>query len=201
MAFPDENRAKRLKQARLEAGYSSVRAFAETFGGNKYTVGQHENGTRGFNHATALKYARLLHVDYEWLQTGRGSPYGSMNGRHQLVGYVEAGAQVHPVKTATGIDINPPKDSYVAETLKVRGNDNYPAFRNGDTIYLKPKLLPISDATGSECYVKVVNGNHFLAELAPGSKKNHFTLVFHNKPPITDVKLEWAKPVHWIMRG
>ena len=62
---------KRLKVARIDAGFSSASAAARHFGWEVPTYSAHENGTRGAK-AMLAEYAKAFGVYYEWLKTGRG---------------------------------------------------------------------------------------------------------------------------------
>lgn len=65
--------AKRLKEARINAGFRTAKLAAERFGWNKHTYSQHENGTRGYD-KQARKYGKAFHVSPAWLTLGEGSP-------------------------------------------------------------------------------------------------------------------------------
>ena len=60
----------RLKQARIEAGFSSAAAAAKSFGWPIGTYGGHENGHRGIRTPTLTRYARAFGVDLAWLVAG-----------------------------------------------------------------------------------------------------------------------------------
>lgn len=76
MAQFDAMRAKheRLRQARKDAGYNSVRDAARALGMVYSTYAGHENGAREFDDQDAQRYARKFRVSLEWLLTGRLSP-------------------------------------------------------------------------------------------------------------------------------
>lgn len=70
---------ERLKEARINAGYSSAREAAETFGWNYSTYASHENGVRGVRTEQVLVYARAFRTDVTWLlgtriKEGSGDP-------------------------------------------------------------------------------------------------------------------------------
>lgn len=78
-APPDlQTQAGRLRWAREEAGYTSIRAAALAFGWNENTYKSHEQGIRG---AEGIKtkhlnrYARGFKVSEAWLATGKGDPF------------------------------------------------------------------------------------------------------------------------------
>lgn len=58
----DPKPAKRLKEARIAAGYQTAKAAAEAIGASIATYIQHENATRGFQFRTAEVYGRAFGV-------------------------------------------------------------------------------------------------------------------------------------------
>jgi hypothetical protein len=70
MQNPDsirEEKANRLKSARIKAGYDSAQSAAEGFGWTVSAYRHHENGTRGFGADVAKKYGRAFKVKPGWL--------------------------------------------------------------------------------------------------------------------------------------
>ena len=66
-----EQRAERLRKARVEAGFESASAASRAMDVEVPTYTHHENGTRGYvEHAD--RYAQFFRVRIEWLLTGRG---------------------------------------------------------------------------------------------------------------------------------
>ena len=63
--------AKRLREARIIAGYKSAKAFSQEYCIPYITYSQHENGKRGINSATLLSYAKYLSVSAAWLLSGK----------------------------------------------------------------------------------------------------------------------------------
>lgn len=68
--MPMRDRADRLKQARIRAGYTAAKAAAEALGVSPSTYAQHENGIRGFNNDLAARYAAFFRVPVEWIVLG-----------------------------------------------------------------------------------------------------------------------------------
>ncbi|WP_370308295.1 LexA family transcriptional regulator [Sphingobium abikonense] len=64
--------AARLRRARIDAGYQSAQAAADAFGWSIAAYRHHENGTRGFDFATAQRYGKAFKVQAAWLM-GEGS--------------------------------------------------------------------------------------------------------------------------------
>lgn len=61
---------KRLKQARLQAGFSSATAAIEQFGWNSSKYRAHENGQNNFKVGDAKIYAAAYRVSPAWLLVG-----------------------------------------------------------------------------------------------------------------------------------
>lgn len=67
----------RLRWARENAGYTSIRAAAVSLGFNENTYKSHEQGIRqseGLKTRHLEKYARAFKVSQAWLATGKGDP-------------------------------------------------------------------------------------------------------------------------------
>lgn len=59
--------AERLRAARQKAGYDTAQAAADAFGWNISAYRHHENGTRGFDVHTAVRYGRAFKVNPGYL--------------------------------------------------------------------------------------------------------------------------------------
>lgn len=70
--FEKEARAKRLVEARKNAGYTSASKAAQRFNWNENSYKAHESGRNGFGIADAKRYAFAFGVRPSWLQTGEG---------------------------------------------------------------------------------------------------------------------------------
>ena len=60
-------KADRLRQARIDAGYSSAAEAAQRFGWQESAYRHHENGTRNYGPDAAKKYGRAFKVKPGWL--------------------------------------------------------------------------------------------------------------------------------------
>lgn len=65
-------RAKRLRDARVEAGVESASEAARQLGVNVATYSAHENGGRKYDVDEAQAYAKRFGVSWTWLLTGEG---------------------------------------------------------------------------------------------------------------------------------
>ena len=66
--------AKRLREARVSAGYSSASAAARAHGWRASTYIAHENGQNDFDANQAQDYAKAFKTGAEWLIWGRNQP-------------------------------------------------------------------------------------------------------------------------------
>ena len=90
MSLEDENDtrpedAKRLKLARMAAGFRHAKDAARRHGWTYETYHQHETGTRGFSRV-ASRYATAFRVSVGWLLhgEGRGPTAEAVEMRHGL---------------------------------------------------------------------------------------------------------------------
>lgn len=63
--------ARRLRDARIKAGYKTATDAAEALGIKYPTYAGHENGSRAIGNELTT-YARRFHVSIDWLLTGKG---------------------------------------------------------------------------------------------------------------------------------
>lgn len=63
--------AKRLRKARINAGYITPAAAFMLYGWDSMTYLQHEDGFRMFDAETACKYAIAFKVTRDWLLLGK----------------------------------------------------------------------------------------------------------------------------------
>jgi phage repressor protein C with HTH and peptisase S24 domain len=202
-AFMDGEQAQRLKLARARAGYADATAAARRFGWTIPTYLAHENGSRGFGVERAQVYAAAFKVNASWLLTGEGSPASTV--KIPVSGYVGAGAMIFPVDESSGpggieeVDLPPGVyGDYAA--FKVRGDSNYPAYRDNEIIFVKKDGGPPHEYLNRECVLRTEDGRRLLKTLTQGSKRGHFTLISFNAPPLLDERVEWASPVEWTRK-
>ena len=107
-----DERAKRLRKARKDAGYATAVAAANRFHWGLSGYRSHENSSRGYDYDTAKKYAKNFKVEVSWLFDGvevlQPNIYG-MGETHHLAfgnknaiikGYVQAGLWEDPDLTS-----------------------------------------------------------------------------------------------------
>lgn len=63
---------ERLRKARKEAGFSTVKEAAERFDLNENTLASNENGNKPYGRKAAERYSEAFKVSLDWLLTGKG---------------------------------------------------------------------------------------------------------------------------------
>jgi len=197
-AFMDMHRASRLRQARRAAGFEDATAAARRFGWVIPTYLAHENGSRGFPIERAQAYGRAFKANPGWLLTGEGSPGSTV--RIPVSGYVTAGQMILPADDPIDEIELPPGEYGDFAAFKVKGDSNYPAYRDNEIIFVRRDGGPPHEYVNRECVVRTEDGRRMLKTLTLGSKKGHFTLLSHNAPPLIDERVEWASPVEWARK-
>lgn len=94
----------------------------------------------------------------------------------------------------------PPLVSGRLMALEVVGSSMLPKYEAGDIIYVRRDhegALPTY--VGKYCAVRTVDGGTFLKILAPGSAAGLYTLRSLNAEDMSDVEIEWASPVLFVM--
>ena len=184
-----DDQARRLREARLAAGFTSAKAAAERHGFNYTTYSQHERGIAGITRA-AKDYARAFKVSEAWLLTGEGNGQSSVV---EIVGRLGAGAEVETEFEQGGLgEVELPfplPDEMVA--LEVYGESMLPVYKNGHIIVVyKEQKKPLSAFYGVEAAVKLVDGRRFIKTIIRGVD-GKVNLLSWNADPIENVQLEW----------
>ena len=195
---------ERLVLARTKAGHETAADAARAFGWSPITYRAHESGLRGLRRDAALRYATAFGVSEAWLLTGEGAPAG-IRSTVPLVGQVGAGAEIHlfdgdlSSERIDEADAPPAADEHTVAVI-VRGDSMIPAFRDRDVIYYRNVRAEPEQLIGRECVIRLADGRTFVKILMRGSGPGFFTLFSYNAPLISDVAIEWAVPVKWVMR-
>jgi hypothetical protein len=158
----DLDRAQRLRQARIAAGFESASAAASSFGWPYQTYASHENANRNIGHKHLVKYAKALCVPLDWLAYGRGVRDGGP-ARVRVEGYVSGNLQINvrPAETPDEIPDNaesPPGIS--ADTLhawRFVGEDGAPFWHDNDVVYTLRDHDQPSAYLGRFCVVRLAD--------------------------------------------
>lgn len=193
--------AERIKAIRQAKGLNQTE-FAEVIGTTQSTVTRWERGSEpGGAHLRAIaEYAgttveRLLGTDE--LTVGADAV--------PVVGYVGAGAAVHPFDDyphGDGMDHveRPPFVSGRAVAVEVRGDSLLPTAEDGwRLIYTGEKTIVEDEVLNRICVVQLVDGGMLVKRVMRGSKPQRYHLVSTNAPIIEDVEIAWAARVKAII--
>lgn len=190
--------SERLKRAREDAGFADGVSAAAALGVNKFTYGQHENGTRGFKRERAALYARRYKVNLEWLLTGRGPARPKEKHQVKVVGYVGAGAAMNLLAEGQEPDewVDAP-DGSTADTVavEVRGTSLGPLFDRWLVFYDDRRDPVTRDMIGKLCILGLADGRVLIKQLAKGSAAGYWTLLSNFDAPIYDAVVEWGAVV------
>ncbi|GAB5505817.1 MAG: hypothetical protein Rhirs2KO_09800 [Rhizobiaceae bacterium] len=187
-----DEQAKRLRQARETAGFSTAKAAAERFGFNYNTYSQHERGIVGITRA-ATDYARAFRVSEAWLLTGEGESAGR---EVPLMGYVGAGAEVEPdfeQVPECGLDQImvpfPLPDDMIA--FQVKGDSMLPMFDDGMVIIVfREQRRAIESFFGERAVVRTADGRRYIKTIIKG-EDGRASLLSWNAQPIQNVDIAW----------
>ncbi|MDP1616809.1 S24 family peptidase [Phenylobacterium sp.] len=199
------DRAARLRQARLDAGHETAAAAAEAFGWNRNTYASNENGNAPFSYRKAKEYAAAFGVSAEWLYDAAGPIRASA-----LAGYVPILGRVgaNPdgvVLFATGQDAGdlapiPPGGTDKAAALRVVGHSMRGLADDGALIYFEDQRTPPTpDMLGHVVVVEIDTDEVLVKRLLRGSRSGLFDLESVAGPTRQDARLRWAAHITAII--
>lgn len=194
------SKADRLRQARIDAGYSSASEAARAFGFKIPTLTSHENDTRDFDDKTARQYARAFRVSVEWLVFGRGDRSPPQQAR--LVGYVGAGSEAHYY--GDGHNLNefvpmPPGGTDTTVAVEIRGESLGPLFNRWLVYYDDVHTPPHDGLLRKLCVVGLDDGRVLVKQLLKGSSPGFWHLVSQTEGVIENARISWAAEVKAIV--
>jgi len=201
------DRAHRLRQARIDRGFDTAAAAADAFGWNRNTYASNENGNAPFSYRRAKEYAAAFGVSAEWLYDtaaamgGATDPAGALV---RVVGYVGANPD-GAVLFATGDDPTelvplPPGGAAQARALKVMGHSMRGVADDGALIYFEDQRTPPTpDMLGHVVVVETDADEVLVKRLLRGSKPGLYDLESVAGPMRQDARLRWAAHITAII--
>ena len=145
---------------------------------------------------TLRKVAEALELPVDAL-TGAGI-------RVPVLGRISAGGSIVFVAYEDESELDsvprPPLVTGRLMALEVVGSSMLPKYDPGDIIYVRRDhdgILP--SYIGKFCAVRTSDGGTFLKMLASGSRPDRHTLRSLNAEDMTDIEVEWASPVLFVM--
>lgn len=130
----------RLKQARIEAGYSSPTKFAEFHAMKVSTYRFHEMGRRPMSVDTINHYAKLLKVHSTWLLTGLGAKDKVVTRMVPLLPWEDAHKYRHDSRHPEYPKVIADRDlSQNAFALRLDDDSMEPRYPEGALIFVDPE--------------------------------------------------------------
>lgn len=124
-----------------------------------------------------------------------GYPLPGENAALNVLGYVGAGAAVHPIDDGDplySLNIEYPLPPGTVGAI-VRGDSMFPIFEDGDLVAYSGETVLPEDALGETCIVQVSDGRLLIKTIRRGSEDGLYTLTSYNAPDIVDVPVDWAR--------
>ena len=198
-----DDRAARLRQARLDAGFETAAAAAEAHGWNRNTYASNENGNAPYSWRRARDYGQAFSVRPEWLYDAQG-PAAGQPGPAPVIGRVGAdpggevllaGGQVQPEFAPL-----PPGGTERAVALRVTGHSMRGLADDGALIYFEDQRTPPSpDMLGQVVVVELDTGEVLVKRLLRGGAPGRFDLESLAGPTRRDARLRWAAHITAIV--
>jgi phage repressor protein C with HTH and peptisase S24 domain len=206
-----DDRAARLRQARLAAGFDTAAAAAEAHGWNRNTYASNENGNAPYSWRRSREYAAAFGVRPEWLYDAQGPALGTGadSGPGQprpapIIGRVGAdpggevllaGGQAPPEFAPL-----PPGGTERAVALRVTGHSMRGLADDGALIYFEDQRTPPSpDMLGQVVVVELDTGEVLVKRLLRGGAPGRFDLESLAGPTRRDARLRWAAHITAIV--
>lgn len=199
-----EDRAQRLRHARIEAGHETAAAAAEAHGWNRNTYASNENGNASFSYRRAKEYAQAFRVRPEWLYDAQDPMRGGGDGLVRIIGKVGANPE-GIVLFATGQEGDdlapvPPGGTDSAVALQVAGHSMRGLADDGALIYFEDQRTPPTpDMLGHVVVVETESDEVLVKRLLRGSSPGRYDLESVVGPTRHDARLRWAAHITAII--
>lgn len=187
----------RLRWARENAGFKSIRAAPTFHGWKENTYKAREQGERGLKPEDVELYAKAFNVSVEWLLTGKGDPKPKAPTVVPVIGYVGADPSGR-VLFAEGQSPQewadmPPGGSSDTVALLVKGHSMRGEVEDGSLIYFEQQASPPTpDMLGQLVIVETEHGEVLVKRLYRGDEPKRYDLESANAPKRENVRLRWA---------
>lgn len=205
-----DDRAHRLRQARVARGYRTAAEAADAYGWNRNTYSSNENGNAPYSFRRAKEYGEAFGVGAEWLYDGATTDPDAGEARRAperlvpVIGRVGA-APEDAVLFATGQETGdlvplPPGGTAKAVALLVVGHSMRGFADNGTLIYFEDqRMRPSRDMLGEIVVVETEGDEVLVKRLLRGSRPGRYDLESITGPTRKDCKLRWAAHITAII--
>jgi SOS-response transcriptional repressor LexA len=207
-------RARRLRRARIDAGYPTAVAAARALGWNANTYSSNENGNATYSFAKAKEYGDAFGVHAAWLYDGPGDadpervpsrrPDPPPPALVPVIGRVGADAE-GVVLFATGQEVGdlapvPPGGTHKAVALRIVGHSMRGIADDGGLIYFEDQRFPPTPDMLGQIVVVETDGDEVLVKrLLRGSRAGRYDLESIAGPTRRDCALRWAAHITAII--
>jgi SOS-response transcriptional repressor LexA len=208
-----DDRAARLRQARLAAGFETAAAAAEAHGWNRNTYASNENGNAPYSWRRARDYALAFGVRPDWLYDAQGPAVGVGTGADSGPGQPRPAPIIGRVGADPGGEVLlaggqappefaplPPGGTERAVALRVTGHSMRGLADDGALIYFEDQRTPPSpDMLGQVVVVELDTGEVLVKRLLRGGAPGRFDLESVAGPTRRDARLRWAAHITAIV--
>jgi SOS-response transcriptional repressor LexA len=208
-----DDRAARLRQARLAAGFETAAAAAEAHGWNRNTYASNENGNAPYSWRRARDYATAFGVRPDWLYDAQGPAVGVGTGADSGPGQPRPAPIIGRVGADPGGEVLlaggqappefaplPPGGTERAVALRVTGHSMRGLADDGALIYFEDQRTPPSpDMLGQVVVVELDTGEVLVKRLLRGGAPGRFDLESVAGPTRRNARLRWAAHITAIV--
>lgn len=191
--------ARRLRAARLKAGFAAAAHFAHAAKVNPNSYYQHESGLRGVTKEAAAVYAKLLNIaPTELLYCG---PL-QLPRKVRIIGVLGSeGRIVEMGNPETSVSL----PDHLTDGLvgfDVVGEDNFPAYHDGDRVLFRPlssRTYSPNRVNGRDCVVQLESGELVVRQVTIQADQRA-TLWAYGLPPMIGVFIVAAEPIEIVLK-
>jgi transcriptional regulator with XRE-family HTH domain len=187
------NRIKALRKER----HMTVEQLAERAGYSTGHVSNIENHKRGFTPRSLKKIAAVLGVKPAEILDASNAwqkvPVFGIIGDRGVFKPAGEGATAPPPQVKVPLALGE------VLALQIAGPSLYPRYEDG-AIIIYPKTPGRADTyIGQECFVVLSDGVSMIRRVDRGSGDDHYTLTFHNQPPLINVEVVTCRPILLVL--
>ncbi len=198
----DISLGQRFRRARIKLSERQA-DFAKRFGVDQSTISKWEKGTQ-----TPESY----HIDLlANIETDEGTDVNDVSETAQnlftlvpVVGQIGAGAVIHEIEgdrstRAVGY-VKAPRGFGAVEALRVRGDSMWPAYHDGDLVFIENRPADFPLVKGKEYILELGDGRQLLKMVEPHQGET-YSLISYNAPPESGVTIKSARRVRYVRRA
>lgn len=197
--------AQRFKRVRVFLQETQAE-MARRFNVDTSTIAKWE-GNKQVPQAYALDILADLEGEMESAESGNDNVTQKSDGLFTyipVVGNIGAGATVYPIDGDTTSRaeawIKAPRGIGAVESVRVRGDSMWPAYRDGDILFVENRDSDFPLIRNKEYILELADGRRLLKMVEPVGG-DIYNLISHNAPPEPNVKILTARRVRFIRKA